>query len=252
MADLAFTTHGNPKNPAVLLLHGFMSCGAQWHLNIPALNRHYFLISVELWGHGDSPTPAEPACYSIDAYLEQFESIRLRFAIRRWHLIGQSYGAGLVLNYALRHADSCTSVIVTNSRSALGNLPGPASGRPKYEKAGFHPRDLPFHPIHARRFPEELKSNLVASADAMTVPAIKHGANLGSAMNFTERLGLLTTPLMITSGVYEKGWVADLEHLRQQYPDLKVEDLPGGHSINIEAAEGFNRVCLEFFTQHRA
>ena len=122
MPGLHYTTHGNPELPAVMLLHGFMSCNGQWLPNVKALSQHFHLVTVELWGHGDSPCPTDPDCFSAAEYIRQFESIRLQLGIDKWHLIGQSYGAGVVLNYAVAQPEVCDQIVVTNSRSAFGSL----------------------------------------------------------------------------------------------------------------------------------
>ena len=82
----------------------------------------------------------------------------------------------------------------------------------------------------------------------MPVSAIRNGGRLGTALNFRERLDLIQPPLLLTNGVYEKSFQADLQSLLQRYPDLQVTDLPGGHSVNIEAADEFNQACLAFFS----
>ena len=254
MPTLNYTTHGQKDNPAVLLLHGFMSCADQWMLNIETLSEQFFLVNVELWGHGDSPTPSDKGAYSIDGYNQQFEAIRQSLNIKHWHLIGQSYGAGVVLNYAQAYPNQTLKVVATNSRSAFGQLSAPAaegnSASSKNPLAGnFELRDLPYHPIHARRFPEKVKKALVQKADAMSRDAIRLGGRLGGQLNSIDLIDQLTTPVLITNGIYEKSFQSDIESLKNKYPSLKTVDLEGGHSVNKEAAEAFNEAVLEFFKQ---
>ena len=76
MTELAFSTHGNPASPPVALLHGFMSCAAQWWPNLDALSERYFLVNIELWGHGESPEPDAIEDYSVDGYVRALDAIR--------------------------------------------------------------------------------------------------------------------------------------------------------------------------------
>ena len=254
MSTLNYTTHGQTGNPAVLLLHGFMSCAAQWMLNIETLSQQFFLVNVELWGHGESPTPTDKKAYSVDAYNQQFEIIRQQLNIDQWHLVGQSYGAGVILNYALAYPDQTLKVVATNSRSAFGQLTTPDTTNSSASKSSplagdFELRNLPYHPIHARRFPEHVKDALVNKADAMTQDAVRLGGHLGGRLNSIELIGKLNRPLLITNGVYEKSFQKDIENLKTKYPYLEVVDLEGGHSVNIEAAEGFNKAVANFLSQ---
>ena len=225
---LAFSTEGSAAKPAVMLLHGIMSCNAQWMLNAPALARDFFLVMVEMWGHGNSPEPRHKRDCSIDAYIGQFEAIRRALKIGRWSLIGQSYGAGLVLHYAHRHPDICHALVVTNSRSAFGDPGAAAASRPRRNAPGagaFDPRRLPFHPIHSRRIPEEIKEPLVKSADAMTRQALRWSAALAPQLNSVGLLAGLQAPLTIANGTYEKSFQADLARIRHQLPAADADAL---------------------------
>ena len=253
MTALAYETSGDPRAPAIMLLHGFMSSNAQWLPNREALGRDHRLVLVELWGHGRSPLPATPDAFSLDTYLAEFERIRAELGIDRWALIGQSYGAGLTIQYARRYPDRCRALIVTNSRSALGAMErrnaedeAAAAAADPMDTPEFSPRTLPYHPIHARRFPDIVKQALVAAADAMTVDAVRHGGRLGARLNCIDALADLEVPLLLTNGVWEKSFQADVQRLRALYPWLEVADLEGGHSINIEAAAAFDAACLDF------
>ena len=254
--QLAYQTAGDPSQPAIMLLHGFMSCNAQWLLNTQALAASHFLVMVELWGHGESPTPDTESDYTIDAYLKQFEAIRTAHDIERWHLVGQSYGAGLVLHYAAEFPQRCNAVVVTNSRSAFAadfRKRSNVQSRTERRLAAaqpFQPRKLPYHPIHAKRFPNEVKEALVARADAMSEQAIKLGGELGASLNCVELMGRLTTPVLLVNGRYERSFQADLKNLVARHPELQVVDLAGGHSVNVEAADGFNKATLAFFGKH--
>ena len=247
MSNLAYTTHGDPSLPAVMLVHGFMSCAGQWWANLDRLSAEYFLVNVELWGHGSSAEPDDLADYSVTGYARAFEAIRIALQIDRWFVVGQSYGAGVVINYALQHPRVCRGIVATNSRSAFGSLNAQSATDSPFNKPDFSLRQLPYHPIHARRFPETIKAELVRCADAMTVAAIRNGGRLGADLNFRQRLHLIHHPLLLANGVYEKSFQDDLAVLRTSYPDLYVVDMPGGHSVNIEAAEEFDAACLRFF-----
>jgi len=223
-----------------------MSCNAQWALNVDALAQTHFLTCVELWGHGDSPAPTTKESYSLPTYFAQFEAIREELAVQRWAVIGQSYGAGIMINYALAHPQICTAVVATNSRSAFSH-PTPDNPRPKAPSTPpADLRELPFHPIHARRFPEGVKQALVAKADAMTPETIRLSGRLGGQLNSRHLLAELPMPLLITNGKYEKSFQKDLASLLDASPELNVVHLEGGHSVNIEAAEEFNAAVSRF------
>ena len=81
--------------------------------------------------------------------------------------------------------------------------------------------------------------------------AIRLGGLLGARLNCRKLLAGYPLPLLITNGRYEKSFQNDLASLRQAVPDLNVVDLEGGHSINIEDADGFNASVLAFLADPR-
>ncbi len=251
MSGLAYETAGDGSRPAVMMVHGLLSSNAQWLVNRDELAQRYRLVMVELWGHGRSPVPHDSGRYSVTGYVEQFERIREELAIERWALVGQSYGAGLAIRYALAEPERCTALIVTNSRSAFGD---PARGQRRSDRAPrtspASARDLPIHPIHARRFPEAVKRAMVADADGVPLEAIWNGGRLTRELQCSEVLGELTVPLLLANGVFEKAFQPEVARLRARYPLLEITDLEGGHSVNIEAAPEFNAKVLEFLGRH--
>ena len=247
---LNYATHGDPNNPSVLFLHGFMSCNGQWLLNTDALSEDFFLVTVELWGHGDSDCPQDPEYYALDAYYEQFELIRAALGIKQWSVIGQSYGAGIVMHYAADHPDICDAVVATNSRSAFGTLIEDRAGK-ELRELPENLQKLPYHPIHARRFPEHVKEALVTAADRMSLSAVELGGLLGNNLNCRKLVINYPLPLLITNGKYEKSFQEDLKVLKGTSPDLQVVDMEGGHSVNIEAAEAFNTAVRDFLSSVR-
>ena len=55
-------------------------------------------------------------------------------------------------------------------------------------------------------------------------------------------------PTLIVNGLRENGFQPLLEGIKLLLQSLKVVDLDGGHSINIEAASSFNEVVKRFIT----
>ena len=239
-------THGEATNPSLLLVHGFLSGNAQWLPNIGELSRSFHLVLAELWGHGQSPMPKGPL--SIKGYLDAFEAIRHELGIERWGLVGQSYAAGLAIRYAIARPGAVSGLMVTNSRSALGNLKVKGSGR----RAGGEPRPdnrhLPIHPIHARRIPEPTRSALIKTADSISAEAIQEGGRLGEKLNSLNLLADIPCPFLIAHGIHEKSFRKDMEAVKAM-PGLRIADLDGGHAVNIEAAAQFNKLALTFFTE---
>ena len=249
---LNYEVAGNENGPGILLIHGFLSSNSQWLPNIDALSKDYRLIMAELWGHGKSPTPGVSA-FTLERYDWELEQIRQDCNVKTWAVIGQSYAAGLAIRYGINHPDQTSRIVVTNSRSAFGDITTQQRPEPKVDenKKEFvdesRNRHLPIHPIYARRLPPAIKAKLVAAADTVSKEAIGRGGQIGLKLNTLDILDIVPVPLMLANGIYEKRFQNDADAIRDKFQNVKVVDLPGGHAVNIEAAAEFNEAILNFF-----
>ncbi len=162
--------------PHLVLVHGFLSSRAQWRANLSALSRVSRPVCIELWGHGRSPAPTDPAAYRVDAYLQAFETVRRQLRVRSWYICGQSFAAGLVAQYSLLYPDSVRGQIITNSTSAFAPVARNRSNDEQARRADAIKREgrsaiemLSIHPRHATRIPAAIQDELIADA-AMASP----------------------------------------------------------------------------------
>jgi len=249
---LAIETWGSDSNPALLLVHGFLSSNLQWAPNRPALCRHFRLVAAELWGHGASPAPRDPSRYRVDAYLAEFEAARRRLGIASWFVCGQSFGAGIAMRYALAHPEVVRGLVVTNSRSALSDVTSEAgAGMELAAWESLDLRRLPFHPCHARRFPEALKARMEAAADRIDVYALWQAAQTTvPELSCRKVASQLTVPTLLVNGRFERAFQGDRAFAAAAIPGLEVADLAAGHSVNIEASRDFDAAVIDFAARH--
>jgi 2-succinyl-6-hydroxy-2,4-cyclohexadiene-1-carboxylate synthase len=243
--------------PPLLLVHGICSSRAQWRPNLAALAEVCTPVVVELLGHGRSPSPDDPAEYRVEAYIERFEAIRTNLGAERWAICGQSFGAGLTLNYALAHPERISAQIFTNSASALGPrrhepldaahriAAFEARGRPALEAMAFYPR-------RTGRLAPEVENELVRDAELISV----NGVALSLMATFpglsvVDRLDAVRVPTLLVNGRREKSFQLLRDLAAKTLPGLEVVDLEGGHPINLDQADAFNAAVAAFLARRR-
>lgn len=243
---LAVHEAGNPTGPPVLLIHGFLSSRHQWDRNIERLGVELRLVMIEVPGHGDSPAPDDPVAYEPAGMVASLEQVRTDLGVDRWWVIGQSFGGAFATRYALTHGDRVRGLVITNSRATFGV--GSDTDGPTHIPSDL--RRMPFHPINAKRFPEDLKAQMVEVADAIPHHAVEHLARSARGWRCGDELGELTMPTLLVNGVWEKAFQPNADHVREHHPEIEIVDLEGGHSINVEQAEAFDEAVLEFVRRH--
>lgn len=246
------------EGPYLLLVHGMLSSRAQWMLNLPALSRVVRPVVVELWGHGRSPAPEDPALYHPDGYIATFERLRRKLGAERWCLLGQSFGAGLTLRYALNHPERAIAHVFTNSNSALADAATVEGYRrnaaarvalAEQGRAGLE--QIPVHPRHARNLPAEVKRALLADA-ALHKPeafalTFRHAS---PQISVRERVASNRVPTLLVCGARERRFAPVRAFVEREMPATEVVALEGGHGVNIQAAEAFNEVVTAFLARH--
>ena len=252
----------HPGNgPYLLLVHGFLMSRAQWLLNLESLASVCRPVVVELWGHGRSPAPADPAAYHPDALIEQFELIRRELDEAQWLLCGYSLGAGLTLRYALDRPEQTMAHAFTNSTSALADPAQQAA----WQEQGLASRDrfitegipaidrIAVHPRHAKHLPESVKTPLLSDAAQHTPLGIANVmAYTTPTISVRQRIQRNTRPALLIQGRRETRFNPFAEHALAHMTGLKHVALDTGHGVNMEDANGFNQAVITFIRQQTA
>lgn len=247
--------------PYMLLVHGFLSSRSQWRPNLEALSRVTRPVVVELWGHGRSPAPAEPAPYYPEAYIAALDQIRVQLGVERWLVCGQSFGAALTLRYALTYPDRVIAQAFTNSSAALADAAWIDARRASaVQQAEEIERDgraalerLRVHPMHARRIPPEVHVEMLADAQRHTPSGIANTLRYATPnVPVRERVKDLRVPTLLVCGERETRCTPLRAFAECAIPGLQVVGANAGHAVNIEAAEVFNAAVVDFVARHTA
>lgn len=248
--------HADGRTPHLLLVHGICSSRAQWRPNLAALAEVCTPVVVELLGHGRSESPSDPNPYRLDAYIERFEAIRQSLGAERWAICGQSFGAGLTLNYALAHPDRISAQIFTNSASAIGPrrpaAPDLASAIAAFEARGRAALEaMAFYPRRTGRLAPEVEDELVRDAELISLSAMARSLMVTfPALSVADRFAEIATPSLLVNGRREKSFQPLRDQAARAIRGLEVVDLEGGHPINLDQPVGFNAAVASFLERH--
>jgi len=244
--SLHVEARGTPNGPAVLFLHGFLSCNLQWELHRPAFDGALRWFAAELWGHGSSPTPSDPRAYGAEGYIEAFEAARRAFGVERWIVVGQSLGAGLMMRYALAHPEAVRGLALTNSRSAFSQVTSAESSPSLENIRRADLRTLPVHPCHAQRFPADLRERMALAADRVDRTALWRAITETTRSTCCRDVAAkLSLPVLLVNGVRERAFQEHRDFAAAVIPGIRVVDFDGGHAVNVEAPREFEAALLE-------
>ena len=90
--------------------------------HIHLVEEGYRIVAFDQLGCGNSDRPEDVSLWNITRYVEEVESVRKELGIVNFHLLGQSWGGWLSIEYALTYPDEIRSLILANTCGDLQHL----------------------------------------------------------------------------------------------------------------------------------
>jgi proline iminopeptidase len=267
------------EGPTLLTLHGGPGGSAEDFLPMMALaDEGYRVVRYDQLGSWRSDQPDDVSLWTFQRFVDEVETVRRSLDLGRVHLLGQSWGSFLALEYALQHQEHLKSLILGGGAASTAQcVAGMDSLRrqlPKetqallarYEAAGKtdDPAYLEAMDVLYRRhlcrldpWPEALSRAL----DHMGLPVYTTmwGPNeftcTGNLMGWdrTDRLGEIRVPTLITCGRYDEVVPACSETMRRGIPgaDLVIFE-ESAHMPHFEEPERYFAVLRGFLRRVEA
>lgn len=263
-SELKFETHGDPNNPALVLIHGLDSARVTFANVVDELAEKYFVITYDQRGHGESE--ARGIDYSTAVMAQDLLGLLDHLKIERAHLLGHSMGARVAVRFAELFPERVDHVAIEDMSMRVRSVPNPKDNEKRaleYAERSQAFSDLTFptelEALRAlKRFYGDSAQSLLQRR-SRTLPdgrvqlLFRPQISLlfGIQANREDLRGALTqvaavTPVLVM-GSESAGLVdqAEREWL-QQDPRIKLKMFDVGHSIHREDADGFLQSLKEF------
>ena len=114
---------GDPRKPAILLLHGFPTSSQMYRNLIPLLAKNYHVVAPDYPGFGESSAP-DPASfnYTFENLSLIVEHFTQSIGLSSYALYVMDYGAPIGFRLAVRHPERVTALIVQNGNAYVEGL----------------------------------------------------------------------------------------------------------------------------------
>lgn len=94
---VVYEIYGNKQKDAIVLLHGYLESHMVWQGFAGELSKNYFVVSIDLPGHGLSGTYSRVHC--MDEMAEAVLTVLDKLKLQKVHLIGHSMGGYVALAF---------------------------------------------------------------------------------------------------------------------------------------------------------
>lgn len=116
--EIFYRSAGDPRRPAILLLHGFPSASHMFRDLIPELSEHYHVVAPDFPGFGMSARPGRDSfAYSFDNIAGTIERFTEILGLERFAIYVFDYGAPVGFRIALRRPERITAIVSQNGNT---------------------------------------------------------------------------------------------------------------------------------------
>jgi proline-specific peptidase len=233
------------------------------------------VVRYDQLGSWRSDKPDDLTLWRVPRFVTEVEAVRQALDLGQMHLLGQSWGAFLAIEYALHHGEHLRSLTLASgaasTRECVAGMnawkrelpPETQAVMTRYEAAqDYQHRDYlaAMEVLYRRNFcrvwpyPEPL----ARAIEHMAAPVYNTmwGPNeftcTGNLLDWdrTDRLGEIAVPTLITVGEFDEVHPSCARTLQAGIPGSVLEIFPGcGHAVHLEIFDQYREVLLRFLNR---
>jgi proline-specific peptidase len=259
----------------LVLLHGGPGATHQYLEPLRALaDSGRRVIFYDQIGCGRSDRPTDPAFYTVQTFVDELDALRAHLDLERVHVLGQSWGGMLAMEYALRKPAGLASIVVADSPSSMtlwvseanrlrADLPpdveqtlllhekNGTTTDPAYQDAVevFYKR----HVCRLEPWPDCFARTAQALTDdgfvynLMNGPSEFHCIGTLKTWDITARLHEIRTPTLLLSGRYDEATPAIVGTIHDRIPGSEwIVFEQSSHTPHLEESAAFNAAVRGF------
>ncbi len=268
---------GSGDRMPLLVLHGGPGA-ASYYMEPMAerLSEHRPVIVYDQLGCGRSDQPADTSLWTVDRSVEELDQVRAALGLRRCHLLGQSWGGWLAIEYMARGPEGIERLVlastsasipqfVAEARRLIEALPEPhrsvlidLGAKGEYNHPDYVAAVDVFYHLHLCRadpWPEALvKSGEQMDGNqvylTMNGPTEFDVIGLLREWDRTADLPRITVPTLVTCGRYDEITPACSETITAGIPDARMHVFEqSAHIAHLEEGEAYAALVEEFLSE---
>lgn len=242
----------------VILIHGSgpgVTAWANWRLIIPQLARDMRVVAPDMVGFGYTERPS-PIAYTKETWVQQLKDLMDTLGIERADLVGNSFGGGISLAFALRYPERTGKIILMGAAGVKWEVtPGLAAVwgyEPSFEAMRnlldifAHDRSIVTDELARLRYEASIRPGFQESFRAMFPPPFQRW--LDALASDEDALRGLETEVLIIHGREDRVVPLDSSlRLLQLIPRAQLHVFGQcGHWTQIEKSADFTRLARDF------
>ncbi len=244
----------------LVLLHGFSGCGANWADQTATLTDYLRVVTVDLLGHGQTESPADPARYQIEAAAADLIALLDVLELPAVDLLGYSMGGRLALYTALTYPARVQRLILESSSPGLATaterearIVQDEALATRIERDGIaafadYWTNLPLFATQSPEIRRRLHAQRLRNDPGGLANSLR-GMGTGAQPSLWDRLSGLSVPTLLIAGALDAKFRAIQQAMHEQLPVSRLAIVPNaGHTVHVEQPERFRAEVISFLS----
>jgi proline-specific peptidase len=232
------------------------------------------VIYYDQLGCGNSPTPYLPDLWSAQLWQEEIDVLRDALGLDQVHILGQSWGGMLAMQYAIAQPSGVKSIVVASSPASMSLWLSEANRLIDWLPEEHREAILKGLAEEDYESPEYLAAsdvyykrhvcNLVPQPDYVEYSFSRMGDVYHTMQGYNEfmvvgkladwdivaDLPKIAIPTLVTSGVMDEATPLIAKQIVDLIPGCEWALLMGTHLVHVELKDEYNRIVEDFFSRH--
>jgi len=266
-----------PGRLPLLVLHGGPGATHQYLESLAALaDTGRRVIFYDQIGCGRSDHPTDPDFYSAELFVDELATVRRELGLDRVHILGQSWGGMLAMQYAIGQPPGLASIIVADSPADMtqwvseanrlrAQLPPDVQQTLDLHEAAGSTTDPAYtaavdvfyrrHVCRLTIWPDEVQRTVRALEtdgfvyNVMNGPSEFHVIGKLKTWSILDRLGDIAVPTLLLSGAHDEATPSIVDAIVQRIPHAEwILFADSSHMPHVEEPAAFHAAVRGFLS----
>lgn len=250
--ELAYSLHGDPNRPVVVLCHTLATSMDIWAYQLPLLAHRFHVLRYDLRGHGRSAAPG--SSYTLEELASDVAALLDHLEIARAAFVGLSIGGMVGQVFALRHPEKLSGLVLcsTGSRTEPEAKITIEDRILKVRADGLKSQlGATLARWFSAKFIEVAPATMAWVSDLILGTSVDGYTGCARAvqnLDLTDALSEIRAKTLIVPGEFDLAFPEKISRvINQKIPNSDLLLLKGAaHLGNVEQAHFFNEILLDF------
>ena len=255
---------GDPAQPTICFLHGFLGSHREWQPWLDAWSDRYHTVGVDLPGHGLTPSHDEEELYTVPGAARALATWLKRSGHAPAHIIGYSLGGRIALALACRYPECCQRVVIESSSPGLLDARIAAERVRHDEQWAQHFENEPLDAVLQDWYQQPLFASLHTQPRAFArmlaqrrdnrpreIARVMRGMGVGAQSPLWDELPRMACDVLVLTGESDRKYCAIATRMAAQSPRIQCATVPrAGHNAHLEAPDEWAQRVRAFLDNH--